>query len=240
MHRLYVPQKIVGSTVSILDDEQLHHLRDVLRLKADDQIAVFDPEGNEYLTVIKKIAKNQVILEIRSQRTAAPKRLKIAIACSVPKKAKMDDIVDKLTQLDIDTIIPMQTERTVVKLEERSEPRLERWKKIARSAAEQSQRTALPVITPVMGWEEVMALSLNHDLKLIPTVSGERKPLKKALIGKKYSSVLALIGPEGDFSPEEIQQALKAGFIAVSLGLTVLRVETAAIAVASYLKLALD
>lgn len=240
MHRFYIPHKIAGASIPISDSEQLHHLRDVLRLKADDQITVFDAEGNEYLARIQEVGKNQAILEIKSRKRSALKRLKIAIACAVPKKAKMDDIIDKLTQLDVDTIIPLETGRTVVKLEEHLETRLERWKRIARSAAEQSQRATLPLITPVMDWEDVMDLSRNYDFKLIPTVSDESEPIKSVLLGARPSSILALIGPEGDFTPEEIQQALKVGFKAISLGLTVLRVDTAAVAVASYLKLALE
>jgi 16S rRNA (uracil1498-N3)-methyltransferase len=151
----------------------------------------------------------------------------------------MDDIIDKLTQLGAAGIIPLETERVIVKLEDGHSSRLERWRKIARSAAEQSQRNTLPEISPVMTLSEVLAQSEDYDLKLIPTLTGDCRPLKSVLPSVKPARILVLIGPEGDFTPSEVEQSLQAGFVPVSLGGTVLRVETAAIAVAAYLQLAL-
>jgi 16S rRNA (uracil1498-N3)-methyltransferase len=105
------------------------------------------------------------------------------------------------------------------------------------NAAEQSRRPCLPVISPVMSLADVLAAAPNYDLKLIPTLTGASRPLREAIAGVKPAVVLALIGPEGDFSPAEVEQALAAGFVPVSLGDTVLRVETAALTVASFLKL---
>jgi 16S rRNA (uracil1498-N3)-methyltransferase len=157
----------------------------------------------------------------------------------MPKKSRMDDIVDKLTQLGVDSIIPLETERAIVKMDKNGPNRLERWRKIARNAAEQSRRNTLPLILAAMSLPEVLAQSKNYRLKLIPSLSGDRKPLREILAESKPESVLALIGPEGDFTAQEIDQALGAGFVPVSLGATVMRVETAAIALAAYIRLAL-
>ncbi len=137
-------------------------------------------------------------------------------------------------------MIPLMTDRVIVKLEGTRENRLERWKKIALSAAEQSHRNTLPAIFPVTGLKDALAASQDFNLKLVPTLAGERKTIRKVLAGSALDSVFVLIGPEGDFTPEEIQTALSAGCIPISLGDSVLRVETAAIAVASYIKLALN
>jgi 16S rRNA (uracil1498-N3)-methyltransferase len=242
MHRFYVPQKITGNTASITDAEQLHHMRDVLRLKAGDEVMAFDIEGNEYLCRIEALDRKQAVLAVKSRKPAIQKKMKIVIACAIPKKSRMDDIIDKLTQLGVDTIIPLDTERVVVKLDENNPSaggRLGRWKKIARSAAEQSQRNTLPCVSPIMNLQEVLNRSQDYKLKLISTLVGESRTIKEALPESGTANVLVLIGPEGDFTAAEIEQAIEAGFIPVSLGDTVLRVETAAIAIASYLKFAL-
>jgi 16S rRNA (uracil1498-N3)-methyltransferase len=236
MHSFHVSQKITGNSISIYEDEQLHHLRDVLRLKVGEKVIVFDSEGNEYLSTIAELNKKEALLTVKSKKAARPRKLKLAIACAIPKQAKMDEIIDKLTQLDVDVIIPMQTERVIVKLEGRQEERLERWRKIARSAAEQSHRNTLPLVTEIRNLPEVLVQSREYDLKLIPNLEGDRKSIKEIITGLKPTGIIALIGPEGDFTPQEVGRAKTSGFVPVSLGDSVLRVDTAAIAIASYLE----
>lgn len=240
MHTFYLTERINGDTVSIFDTEQLHHLRDVLRLKVGDEVVIFDSGGNEYSCVIAEVDKKRVVMRIKARKAAPNRKLKLTIACSIPKQSKMDEIVDKLTQLGVDTIIPMVADRVIVKLEGTEQVRLERWRKIARSASEQSHRNLLPFVFPVSGLKEVLAESTRYQLKLVPTLAGERKTIRQVIADFKPSSVFVLIGPEGDFTQQEIHQALEVDFIAVSLGDNVLRVETAAVAAASYIKLALE
>jgi 16S rRNA (uracil1498-N3)-methyltransferase len=239
MARFYIDQKITGETATISDKVHLHHIRDVLRLKAGDKIALFDTEGKEYLGIIFKLDRKLALIRVKVQKQAASRKRQLTIACAIPKKSRMDDVVDKLTQLGVDTIIPMETERVIVKLNENHTARLERWRKIARSAAEQSQRNTLPIIPGILTLKEVLAESRNYRLKLLPTVSGERKTLKEVLTGPEPESIIILIGPEGDFAAQEVDQSHAAGFISVSLGDNVMRVETAAAAIASYIKLSL-
>jgi 16S rRNA (uracil1498-N3)-methyltransferase len=239
MHRFYIPQKISSNQIDIMDAEQLHHLKDVLRLKAGDEACVFDEAGYEYLVTISDISQRNAVLAVKNQLPAKIKKHKIAIACAIPKKSGMDDIVDKLTQLDVDVIVPLVTERVIVKLENEEDPRFERWKKIALNAAEQSHRNTLPTISPAMKFTEMLAASKEYEVKLIPTLGSGRKPINHILNNFHPKSVLVAIGPEGDFTPLEVDQAVNAGFLPVSLGNTVLRVETAAIAIVSYINLSL-
>jgi 16S rRNA (uracil1498-N3)-methyltransferase len=210
-----------------------------LRLKIGEDVSIIDPGGNEYQTSILSIERQQALLQVRSRCAASPQMYKLAVACAIPKRSLMDDIIDKLTQLGVDNIIPLITERVIVKMEESAASRLDRWSKIARSAAEQSQRRTLPDIPGVYDWQKVLEMSGDYDLRLIPTLTGASRPISTVLSGSRPSRILVLIGPEGDFSPREVDQALAAGFIPVSLGDTVLRVETAAIAIASYIRLSL-
>jgi 16S rRNA (uracil1498-N3)-methyltransferase len=239
MHRFYIDH-IDGDKVFLSDSEQLHHLKDVLRLKVDDEVIVFDSQGKEYAGVIAKIERKQAELRITPIKSTRNHKTKLTVACAIPKGSRMDDIIDYLTQLGVERIIPMWTERVVVKLDDvKTESRLKRWRKIAQNAARQSQRSSIPLIEPVTRLEDVISGSHDYDLKLIPTLAGERRLIKDAIAEARPNNIIVLIGPEGDFTSEEIELAQSEGFIPVSLGDTVLRVATAAVAIASYLKFAL-
>jgi 16S rRNA (uracil1498-N3)-methyltransferase len=232
-------KNISGGKIIISDRQQFHHIKDVLRLKEKEKVIVFDEKGNEYGAEIQKISAQSIILEIKDKSAYKTGRgFKLTVACAIPKKSRMDDIIDKLTQLGVERIIPLKTERVIAKLDKHKERlRNERWKRIAVSAAQQSQRNTLPVIEPIKDIKEVLSSSGDFDLKLIPTLAGERKALRDVFSGLKAGRVLVLIGPEGDFTDEEVGLAVKSGCIPVSLGDAVLRVETAALAVASFIRL---
>jgi 16S rRNA (uracil1498-N3)-methyltransferase len=239
MHCFHIPEKSSGITISISDAEQLHHLKDVLRLKTGDDVTVFDEEGTHYFCRIAGIGRKQATLSITARTEVKKSSSRLTVACALPKKAKMDEIIDKLTQLGVDCIIPLITDRVIVKLDENDDRIYERWKKIARNASEQSQRSKLPLIQKITHFKELMTQSDQYNLKAIPTLEGERKEIRSVISSGTGANILVLIGPEGDFSPQEVQQARESGFIPVSLGENVLRVDTAVIAVASYLRFAL-
>lgn len=242
MQRFFLPNPAtLGDKIVISDKSQVHYIKDVLRLKAKENVVVFDGQGNEYICIVEELLLESVIFHVKGKRKFVPaQKVKITIACAIPKKSKMDDIIDKLTQLGAQRIIPLLTERVVIKWDEKQKLlRQRRWEKIAISAAQQSQRNNLPVVGPIRAIKEVLAESENYDLKLIPTLYGKRKACKDILSNSTARNILILIGPEGDFSPAEINSAKQAGCIPVSLGDLVLRVETAALAITSYIKLTL-
>jgi len=222
------------------DSSQLHHLRDVLRIHPLEQVVVFDNQGNEYVALVCEIGPLEVKLELIEKKETKGPGVKITVACAIPKKVKMDDIVDKLTQLGVECIIPLETQRVIVRLDKQKKiERRKRWETIALSAVKQSQRSSLPEIKPVSGFKDAILAAHSFDLKLIPTLEGERKTLKEVFskTGKKIKKVMILIGPEGDFTPGEVTLAKQAGFLPISLGAQVLRVDTAAIAAVSFIKL---
>ncbi len=240
MNRFFCGQSdIAGDKIIIRDREQLHHIRNVLRLKPGKPVEVFDEKGNEYNCEIREI-KDEVCLDIKNKIPAdkASRKIKLTVAIAIPKKSKLDDIIDKLVQLGVERVIPLKTERVIVKLDKYKETeRLQRWKKIALSASKQCKRNSLAIIEPVTGFPEVIAQSSGFDLKLIPYLEGERQGLKDVLDRFVPADIIVLIGPEGDFSEKEVSLARDAGFIPVTLGDLVLRVDTAAIAVAGFIKL---
>lgn len=240
MQRLYCPTRnILGDKIIIDDKDQVHHAKNVLRLKLNEKAIIFDDKGNEYKSVLGKVLATSMIFEIKERRKIIPKtsNIKVTVACAIPKASHMDGIIDKLTQLGVDRIVPLETERVIVKLNRHKRIlRQERWKKIALNASQQSQRNTLPILEPIKNVKEFLSNSGDFDLKLIPTLIEDRKPLKEVLDAPKPKNILVLIGPEGDFTPKELELAKKSGCIPVSLGDLVLRVETAAVAVASFIR----
>jgi 16S rRNA (uracil1498-N3)-methyltransferase len=240
MNRFYCSSADVSAdSITIRDKEQVHHIKDVIRLKEGERVIVFDDHANEFDCVIGKITLTQVVFAVKNRVAAdnAPNsRPVITIACAIPKHSKIDDIIDKLTQLGVDRVIPLMTERVIVRLDkEKKSNRLERWQKIALAASKQSQRNKVPVVDEVTDVKDLIASAQGFDLKLIPTLPGERKALKEVLFENKPGNILVLIGPEGDFTPKETSLALKAGFIPVTFGDFVFRVETAALFICSIL-----
>jgi 16S rRNA (uracil1498-N3)-methyltransferase len=241
MNRFFIDKVGVKDEYIILNDPaQLHHLRDVLRIKPLEQVVIFDSYGNEYITIVVEIGSGLAKLAVKEKRLPMDLGVNLTVACAIPKKVKMDDIIDKLTQLGVECIIPLETERVIVRLDKQKKiERFERWKKIALSAVKQSQRSNLVDIKPISDFKDILSATDEFDLKLIPTLEGKRESLKEILDRecKKAKKIMVLIGPEGDFTPGEITLAKKAGFLPISLGKRTLRVDTAAIAVASFIKL---
>ena len=240
MHRFFIDH-IEGDYAALTDPEQLHHIKNVLRLKINDEVTVFDGAGHGFMGVITAMDKKQVTLKVTPLNASPVVKINLTIACAIPKGSHMDDVIDYLTQLGVARIIPMLTDRVVVKLDAaKAEARQKRWNKIAQSAAQQCQRSDIAVIAPVTDIEKVILDAKDYDLKLIPHLTGQRRPLKDVLAQGKYKNIIVLIGPEGDFTLAEVDLALHNGFTPVSLGDTVLRVATAAITAASYIRLTLD
>ena len=150
-------------------------------------------------------------------------RIKITLAQALPKSSKMDDIVQKSTELGVFEIIPVTTERSIPKSD-----KSERWNKIAKESAEQSGRVHVPQIKNTVSFDELLKSCENYGLKLLPWECENSRSLKTELVNNKNaSSVLILIGPEGGFSPKEAEKASLKGFKSVSLGKRILRTQTA-------------
>ena len=238
MQRLFIfSGQIAGEKCVIQEKEIVHYIKNVLRCKMGERFVVVDEKGDEYNAQVKEISKEAVMLEIERKLPPRPRVTSVTIACAIPKNSRFDDIIDKLTQLGVDRIIPLVTERVVVRLDAAAgAARIQCWKKIAAAASQQSQRNSLPVIEAPKTFKEVLSESGEYDVKLIPTLADDRRTLKELLIRQGPRKFLILVGPEGDFSHEEVALAKGQGFIPVTLGDLVLRVETAAVAIASFIR----
>ena len=245
MHRFFLPQAdFTKETVTLTDKKELHHLKNVLRLKAKDQIAVFNNEGREATGAITDLNADSVTIRLDKIKVMEPKTVSLVLACAIPKKAKFETILEKCTELGVDEIIPLKTQRTEVTLHaERHEKKLKRYQTVVINAAKQSQRSTIPTIHPVTNFLDALQRFITEEtLALIPCLFGERKSIFDALAQrqKPYKKILFFIGPEGDFTLQEIEEAAKKGCVPVSLGNQVLKVDTAAISVVAFANLFLS
>ena len=201
-------------------------------MKTGDLLELFDGTGKVYTAKILNIEKGKINCKVFSSKESENElKVKVTLVQALPKGGKMDFIIEKCTELGARSIIPMLTERTIGKSN-----KIERWKKISKEAAEQSGRAYIPDIQPLTKFEEVLKLRKQFSLALIPWELETEKTLKQVLTDPRIPGspdILFLVGPEGGFSQNEIEQAKEAGFISVSLGKRILRTETAAMAVLS-------
>jgi len=241
MQRLFIQGVCAkGGRVVINDLKQVHHVTQVLRCKPGDTLIVCDEKKNEFLCVIHASSGDALECAVIDTYTKPDKKEEVylAVACAIPKNSRVDDAINKLTQIGVNRIIPMITQRVIVKIrKEKAGARLHRWKTIAESASEQCQRTDIPLVDEATDFFRVLELSDEFDLKLICALIDERKPLREVLDAAHAKKIMVVIGPEGDFTPDEVCLAKQKGFVPVTLGATVLRVETAAVAVASFIRL---
>jgi 16S rRNA (uracil1498-N3)-methyltransferase len=240
MKRIFCPDEcITKDHIRIIDPPVIHYLKDVLRIRTDAQLTICNPAGVEFISEVEAVLPDAVLLRIK--KTIQPERrqnLHLTIACAIPKNVKMDDIIDKLTQLGVNRVIPLMTERVIVKLNaHKKDLRLNRWRAIAKNACQQSQRSSIPEISTITPFDELLNTVTEYDLKLIPTLSGGQQKISRIVADRQHPvRILVLIGPEGDFTQREVAQAREAGCIPVSLGKQVLRVDTAAIAIAGFIR----
>ena len=216
-----------------LSRDDSHHLMDVLRAGVGSRLMVSDGQGGEASAEIMEMSFGCVTARILERQHQADVSVMITLIQSVPKAQKMDWLIQKATEIGVWSILPVMTDRGVVKLEdERADKRTERWQRIAVEAAKQCRTAWIPKIQPVELLSGVLARPLSLDVLLIGSLEADAMPLKRCLREIKVrvpKSVGLLIGPEGDFSPRELELARKAGALPVSYGTQVLRVETAAI-----------
>lgn len=229
------PSQVSGDSITITGDD-LRHIRTVLRKKPGDLLTVLDGKGGEYSVSITAIGRDEIDAAIVGRIRRGVTGPRVILGQGLPKADKMDLIVQKATELGVASIVPLMTERTIVKLKDEGK-RVARWRKIAREAAMQSRRADIPAMESICSFGDFLQTPRAEPgtLLLMPWEEGTQ-PVKDTLKAHPAAqTIVVLIGPEGGFSPGEASLAKENGFRAVSLGPTILRTETAAIAVLSML-----
>lgn len=223
--RSYYPQGgLKPGAAAELDANESRHLTKALRARPGDSVTLFDGRGEAWEGRVETAGRHTTVL-IETVCTVRPP-LPIFLAVAMLKGKAMDAVIRAAVELGAAGVIPLESERTEVRLDaDRAENKVGHWQTVAIEAAKQSGNLAgldIPPPRPLDSW-----LGGVEGLKLVASLSPGAKPLLNALEERPVRATL-LIGPEGDFSPAEYQRIAKAGFLAVSLGSHVLRAETAA------------
>ncbi|MBW4053480.1 MAG: 16S rRNA (uracil(1498)-N(3))-methyltransferase [Proteobacteria bacterium] len=233
--RIHVPGPLAAGGRRTLEGDAANHISRVLRLRPGDPLTLFDGGGAEHPARIEEFRKSAVIVTVGDR--CAPLRespLRLTLAQGISRGERMDWVVQKATELGVSRIIPVQTERTVVKLDSQQPARkLRHWQAIAIAACEQSGRNLIPdIAAPLALLDFLRDTDANATRLLLSPTAALRINELPAPAGQ----VIVLIGPEGGLSEPEQRAALAAGFVAVRLGPRVLRTETAAVAALTLLQ----
>jgi 16S rRNA (uracil1498-N3)-methyltransferase len=211
--------------VVTLSSEESHHLARVLRVQIGLAITLFDGLGNVAEGCIETISKTSVEVRISDRTSVPPPAVEIDLIQAVPKPDRWDLVMQKAVELGVSNIYPVLTQYTEFKPNEK---KMARWEKIVLNAAQQCEVRWLPTLHPLGKFETMLSTLGSYDLVLVGSLYDGAQPFRDVSMDG-INKVALLIGPEGDFSPEEVDIAVTNGAIPISFGDRILRTETAAI-----------
>lgn len=232
MARFFLPPSEWSSAT--LTGDEAKHFAQVLRGKAGDTITVFDGHGRRADAEVLHVSKHEVGLKLGDALTPAPPLPAITLAQAIPKGKNMDLIVQKAVELGVARIQPLVTKNTVV---QPGEGKSGKWRRTALEACKQCGQDTLPDVADALPFDDWLASHENAGLKIIASLAPGARPMRDVLRdhpGTREATLL--IGPEGDFDPAETEAARSAGFLPITLGDIVLRVETATLFCVSALR----
>ena len=239
MHRFFAEPGQIGEKEIVITGADVNHIRNVLRMRADEEVLIADGQGAEYRCKLTDLGENEVRAQILWKLDGnAELASAVTLFQGLPKSDKMDLIVQKCVELGVARIVPVSTKRAVVKLDAKKEQtRLKRWNTISESAAKQSGRGVIPEVSGVMSFEKALEEAKKLDVLLIPYERAENMAETRRVMGsiQPGQSVGIFIGPEGGFEESEVEEAVAAGAQAITLGKRILRTETAGLAVMAML-----
>ena len=228
--RFFAPSCSESGTLT-LDGPEAHHLMHVLRIAPGEQVEVFDGRGLVVSAEVVALRKRDVELRVMAARREPSPTREVILGTAVPKGDRFDWLIEKATELGVTRLVPLVTSRSSV---DPRDSKLDKLRQTVIAACKQCGRNHLLEISPVTAWADFVRSELPHRAAFIAHPSSDASPLSPGLLtlGHQSSTVFA-IGPEGGFTDEEVALAVASGAKPVSLGQLVLRIETAAIAVAA-------
>ena len=245
MYHFFVkPSDIIDDKVTITGDD-FNHIKNVLRMKIGDEVSISTGEDWNYLCTISQMANAHILLDIKKENESISELpARIVLCQGLPKSDKMELIIQKAVELGVSQIVPVITERTIVKLDEKkSKTRTDRWNSISHTAAKQSKRGIIPIVSTPMSFRDSLSYLSDADIKLIPyeMARHDMKSTVDLIQSIKSSMTVAIwIGPEGGFTDEEIEVARQAGTKPITLGCRILRTETAGLVALSLVMVHLE
>lgn len=246
MYRFFVEQSQIDmeqKKIHIMGND-VNHIKNVLRMRQGEEIVISAGDNQEYTCFIEEMTQEEVLASVMYvQEVGLELSSRIYLFQGLPKSDKMELIIQKAVELGAYEIIPVDTRRTVVKLDAKKQAsKIKRWQGISESAAKQSKRMIVPRIHPVMKFQEALEYAKELDIRLIPYELAEDMAHTRDILGQIQPghSIGIFIGPEGGFDQEEIDAAMKCRVQPITLGKRILRTETAGMTVLSILMFLLE
>ena len=240
MYRFYVDKSQIGEDNVVIEGSDVNHIKNVLRLEKGDWIIACDGEGKDYVSRISELSSQYVKADIEKvQDTDSELGCRMVLFQGLPKKEKMEFIIQKAVELGVAQIVPVMTKRCVVKIgdEKKSKKKQERWQAIAEAAAKQSGRGVIPKVLEPVSLKNAFDIASTLEYNMIPYelqdgIEQSRKIVDEACT---KNSIGIFIGPEGGFEKEEVESAFSKGIQPITLGKRILRTETAGMTLVSIL-----
>jgi 16S rRNA (uracil1498-N3)-methyltransferase len=237
MHRFFLPADRCSGKTLRLEDREAHHAAHVLRVQPGEIVTVLDGAGHQFTCDVRVVTKREVELNLCEKGFSAPLPSRITLVQAVPKGKTFDVIVQKATELGVHRVVPLLTERVVMKVadERDAAQKVEKWRQVAIESIKQCGLPWLPEISAPVSIVELLARKDACELSLVAALCGNRQHtgqvMRKfqAAQGRMPCDISFWIGPEGDFTAAELSSIMASGAVPVSFGANVLRAETAAI-----------
>lgn len=243
MYHFFVEEEQVNGENAYISGSDVNHIVNVLRMKIGEELLISVKGDWDYLCKIEEIENDRVNLKLLESMEQRELPIKLTLLQGIPKSDKLEMIIQKATELGVSEIIPVKTNRVVVKIDEKkTQAKVNRWNAIAQSAAKQSKRSIIPKVLNPQTLDNALEIVKDYGVKLLPYENADGIKKTKDILNSLDSknSIAVFIGPEGGFEEAEVKKSTDSGFEVITLGKRILRTETAGLALLSNIMIRLE
>lgn len=243
MYHFFVEEKQVNGENAYISGSDVNHIVNVLRMKIGEELLISVKGDWDYLCKIEEIENDRVNLKLLESMEQRELPIKLTLLQGIPKSDKLEMIIQKAIELGVSEIIPVKTNRVVVKIDEKkTQAKVNRWNAIAESAAKQSKRSIIPKVLKPQTIDNALEIVKDYGVKLLPYENADGIKKTKDILNSLDSknNIAVFIGPEGGFEEDEVKKSTDSGFEVITLGKRILRTETAGLALLSNIMIRLE
>lgn len=243
MYHFFVEEKQVNGENAYISGSDVNHIVNVLRMKIGEELLISVKGDWDYLCKIEEIENDRVNLKVLESMEQRELPIKLTLLQGIPKSDKLEMIIQKAIELGVSEIIPVKTNRVVVRIDEKkTQAKVNRWNAIAESAAKQSKRSIIPKVLKPQTIDNALEIVKDYGVKLLPYENADGIKKTKDILNSLDSknNIAVFIGPEGGFEEAEVKKSTDSGFEVITLGKRILRTETAGLALLSNIMIRLE
>ena len=243
MYHFFVEEKQVNGENAYISGSDVNHIVNVLRMKIGEELLISVKGDWDYLCKIEEIENDRVNLKVLESMEQRELPIKLTLLQGIPKSDKLEMIIQKAIELGVSNIIPVKTNRVVVRIDEKkTQAKVNRWNAIAESAAKQSKRSIIPKVLKPQTIDNALEIVKDYGVKLLPYENADGIKKTKDILNSLDSknNIAVFIGPEGGFEEAEVKKSTDSGFEVITLGKRILRTETAGLALLSNIMIRLE